>query len=92
MKPREWEIATHHNASGHFNPIVNGPKTSGEEMVKVIEKSEYDLLLKDAEELVKALEFFDGVHRLHWAVDLNKLPSTAETTLAAWNAKYGSKK
>ena len=48
---RTWEIATHHNASGHYGPIVNGPKTSGEELVLVVEKSEYDKLYKGLESL-----------------------------------------
>lgn len=54
-KPREWEIATHHNASGHYNAIVNGPKTSGEELVHVVEFSAYDSINKTLELAVQAL-------------------------------------
>jgi len=86
-KPREWEIATYCNAAGHFNPIVNGPKTSGEELVKVIEKSAYDQLTKDAEELVEALsEAIESFPK-----DLQH-QTKAYQALATWNAKYGSKK
>jgi len=40
---------------------------------------------------IEALEFFDGVHRLHWAIDLNNLPTTAERVLAEINKIVGTK-
>lgn len=49
----------------------------------VMAANEITNLTKALSVAVTTLEFYDGVHRLSWAIDLNKLPKTADETLKA---------
>jgi hypothetical protein len=74
MKPKEyqpWEICDQvQRFCGPDFPLVS--------------RYDYDLLMKDAEELVEVLRCIE--------LDYQEYFGMAEVALAAWNAKYGEKK
>lgn len=68
--------------------------TSGYVQVHSV-SSDYDLLMKDAEALVEALEMGAFHHAgcpYHVSKECCCAHSKVEKALATWNAKYGSKK
>lgn len=42
---------------------------------------------EEVKALVEALEWYDGVHRLHWAINLNDLSVKAEKALKAFRGE-----
>lgn len=55
----------------------------GNQMVNYQElESENQNLKEQIKVLKEALEFYDGVHRLNWAIDLSLPPRLAKETLA----------
>ncbi len=47
-----------------------------------VESLKYSQLIQDNFKLYECLRWYDGVHRLHWAIDLNELSKKASETLA----------
>lgn len=80
MKPREWWII---DADSWEDDCGRSIFARRKEDLKDSEGEAFNHVIEHAAYVraVAALKWYDGVHRQHWAIDLNDLPKIAQDTL-----------